>query len=268
MKLPAQLKDIVYSLLQEPTLDNFRDFMKGQTGEHNSIDFKEKWIESAKLVKEMLAIGNSGGGIIVFGVKEKEDKSFSYDGVEEIVDKAKISNDIKNYISSELQYEIHDFVYDSSEYEKLKNHKYQMMVIKDCPRFIPFMAMKESTNLKRNRIYIRRGTSCEEATSEEITDIIKRRMNAEYPDSGKTLNLDEHLEQLKTLYSKISSHKGYYKGGIVNSLLKATEAIKAVTNVEWINENNPLYPEEDYEEFISRMIDEKKRKIERELDLK
>ena len=51
--------------------------------------------------------------------------------------------------------------------------------------------------LKKNRIYIRRGTSCEEATSEEITDIIKRRMNAEYPDSGKTLNLDEHLEAVK-----------------------------------------------------------------------
>ena len=267
MKLPDQLKDIVYRLLQEPTLDNFRNFLKGQTGEHNSIDFKEKWIEPTKLVKEMLAIANSGGGIIIFGVKEKEDKSFSYDGIEEIVDKAKISNDIKNYISTELKYEVYDFVYDTSEYEKLQNHKYQMMVIKDCPRFIPFMSMKESTNLKKNRIYIRRGTSCEEATSEEITDIIKRRMNAEYPDSGKTLNLDEHLEQLKTLYSKISPTNEYYQGGIGNSLLKLTEVIKAVSAGEWISEDNPLYPEEDYEEFIARMIDEKKWKIERELDL-
>ena len=50
MKLPDQLKDIVYRLLQEPTLDNFRNFLKGQTGEHNSIDFKEKWIEPTKLV--------------------------------------------------------------------------------------------------------------------------------------------------------------------------------------------------------------------------
>lgn len=154
----------------------------------------------------------------------------------------------KNYISTELKYEVYDFVYDSSEYEKLQNHKYQMMVIKDCPRFIPFMSMKESTNLKKNRIYIRRGTSCEEATSEEITDIIKRRMNAEYPDSGKTLNLDEHLEQLKTLYSKISPTNEYYQGGIGNSLLKLTEVIKAVSAGEWISEDNPLYPEEDYEE--------------------
>ena len=122
MKLPDQLKDIVYRLLQEPTLDNFRNFLKGQTGEHNSIDFKEKWIEPTKLVKEMLAIANSGGGIIIFGVKEKEDKSFSYDGIEEIVDKAKISNDIKNLVKGVMvesyiepgNQTIHDHVYGKS----------------------------------------------------------------------------------------------------------------------------------------------------------
>lgn len=45
MEFPKQIKDIVYRLLQEPTLDNFREFLRGQTGEHNTIDFKEKWIE-------------------------------------------------------------------------------------------------------------------------------------------------------------------------------------------------------------------------------
>ena len=79
--------------------------------------------------------------------------------------------------------------------------------------------------------------------------------------------MDEHLEQLKILYSKISPTNEYYQGGIGNSLLKFAEAIKAFSDGEWISENNPLYPEENYEEFIARMIDEKKRKIERELDL-
>ena len=62
------------------------------------------------------------------------------------------------------------------------------------------------------------------------------------------------------MYSKISPTNEYYQGGIGNSLLKLTEAIKAVSAGEWISEDNPLYPEEDYEEFIARMIDEKKRK--------
>ena len=32
-------------------------------------------------------------------------------------------------------------------------------------------------------------------------------------------------------------------------------------------EPNPLYPDESYEEFVSRMLIEKKKKIERVLDL-
>ena len=67
MSYPKNLKDIVYALLQEPTLDKFREFLRSQTGEHNSIDFKKEWIENAELAKMMLAMANTQGGIIVFG---------------------------------------------------------------------------------------------------------------------------------------------------------------------------------------------------------
>ena len=40
MDFPKQLKDQVYKLLQEPTLDKFREFLHAQMGEHNAIDFK------------------------------------------------------------------------------------------------------------------------------------------------------------------------------------------------------------------------------------
>ena len=114
MDFPKQLKDTVYRLLQEPTLDKFRVFLHSQTGEHNSIDFKCQWIEDAFLAKEMLAMANTQGGIIVFGVAENEDKSIRVEGLAEIKDKAIISNGIKNYISSNLKYEIYDFSYTTS----------------------------------------------------------------------------------------------------------------------------------------------------------
>ena len=133
--ISKQIKDIVYKLLQEPTLDHFREFLKGQTGEHDTIDFKNQWIEKQKLAKEMISIANMGGGIIVFGIHENADKTFSYDGIDVIKDKAVVSNEIKNFISAELKYDIYDFVYESSEYEKLNNHKYQMLVIEDSPKF-------------------------------------------------------------------------------------------------------------------------------------
>ena len=35
MAFPKQIRDIVYKSLQEPTLDNFREFLQNQTGEHS-----------------------------------------------------------------------------------------------------------------------------------------------------------------------------------------------------------------------------------------
>jgi Divergent AAA domain. len=247
MEFPKQIKDIVYKLLQEPTLDRFREFLKGQTGEHDTIDFKDQWIEKQKLAKEMISIANVGGGIIVFGIHENEDKSFSFDGVEKIKDKAIVSNEIKNFISTDLKYDIYDFVYDSSEYEKLNHHKYQMLVIEDSPKFLPFMSKRDSDDLKKNRIYVRRGTAIEEATQEEITKLIKRRIDVEYPDSEKTLELEEHLEQLETLYDKIKPTIGHYEGGMGGISESLADMLKQMTksfNGKWVSEKNPLYPDE------------------------
>ena len=108
-EFPSNIKDVVYRLLQEPTLDSFREFMRTQTGEHNFIDFKREWITGALLAKEMLALANSHGGLIVFGVAENEDKTVACEGLSEFKDKAVISNEIKHYISSNLVYSVHDF---------------------------------------------------------------------------------------------------------------------------------------------------------------
>ena len=99
--------------------------MHGQTGEHNSIDFKSQWIEDAALAKEILAMANSHGGIVVFGVAENDDKSIRIDGLSEIKDKAVVSNGIKNFISSNAKYEIYDFSYNASEYEALNGKHFQ-----------------------------------------------------------------------------------------------------------------------------------------------
>lgn len=219
MEFPKQLKDQVYQLLQEPTLDKFREFLRGQTGEHNAIDFKSQWIENAALVKEMLSLANSKGGFIVFGVAENEDKSVRIEGLSEIKDKAVISNGIKNFISSNLKYEIYDFSYDTSEYEALNDKKFQMLVVEDTPEYIPFLSKKESGSLKQNVIYVRRGTSCEIANEEELQAILNRRMNYLHPLNGEPLQLDEHLKQLKILYEQIEKNHVYYKNGFSSGML-------------------------------------------------
>lgn len=268
MPYPKQIKDIIYELLQEPTLEKMREFLSSNTGEHNSIDFKQEWIQGDKLAKMMIAIANSGGGIIVFGVVEKEDGSFDYDGLSQLQDKAVISNEVKNYISSNLKYDIYDFSYDASEYEALQGRKYQMMVIEDTPQYIPFLSKKDGANIKSNEIYVRRGTSCEVANHEEITAIIDRRATYIHPLTGEPLPLDEHLKQLKTLYQQIDKEKVYYKNGITTGFATMIAGlISPLVKGERISEPNPLYPDETYEEFVSRLITAKKNKIERVLDL-
>lgn len=78
-----QAKDVFYMLSQEPTLERFRDFLRGETGEHNEIDFKQEWVETPKLAKLVLALANYGGGAVVFGVEEnKQEGTFSFIGLE------------------------------------------------------------------------------------------------------------------------------------------------------------------------------------------
>ena len=268
MSYPKNLKDIVYALLQEPTLDKFREFLRSQTGEHNSIDFKKEWIENAELAKMMLAMANTQGGIIVFGVSENEDKSTNVEGLSAIKDKAVISNEIKNFISSNLKYEIYDFSYSTSEYEALQGKHFQMLVVDDLPPHIPFFAKRESGTLKQNMIYVRRGTSCEIANEEDFQNIINRRINYIHPLNGEPLQLSEHLRQLKILYEHIEKNHVHYENGIFSGLSAIMSSVaNAIGKGEKIVEPNPLYPEESYEEFVSRMIVEKKKKIERVLDL-
>ena len=270
MAFPKQIKDIVYNLLQEPTLDNFREFLKNQTGEHNSIDFKREWICKDKLAKLMLAMANYGGGVVVFGVQENDDKTFSCEGLKTLNGKERVKNEVKAYISTDLKYEIYDFTYQSSEYKALEGKNFQMLVVEDTPEFLPFISHKESTDIKEAAIYIRRGTSDEMVNEQELKDILTRRNQHIFPVTGEPLNLQEHINQLKILYKNIEPVIVTFempsgKGEPFSILASAAMKIIGCDKKE---EKNSLYPNESYDEFISRMIDKKKQKIERVLDLR
>ena len=124
-------------------------------------------------------------------------------------------------------------------------------------------------------IYVRRGTSCEIANEEELQYIFKRRINYLHPLNGEPLNLEEHLKQLEFLYGKIKKEHIYYKNGLPEGMITMVNSIADLFyKGEKIVEPNPLYPTsnselsfQSYEEFISRMIVAKKKKIERVMDI-
>ena len=270
-----QIKDHFYDqFLKEPTKDNFRDFMKKSCGELNEMDFKETWIDKGPLAKIMLAMANNGGGIIIFGVKENEDNTFDVLGLDNLKDTADISNSISRLVSSSLDYEVFNFVFDSDVYGKFENKKFQIMVIHDTPERLPFVSLGQSEKIEKDVIYVRRGTKSEKATSEEINRIIERKIATIYSENTD-MSLDQHLEQLKKLYSELPQKIRVLvrKGSQPNfaaALKVFGERIGALygTPDEYEEKDNPNYPDEGYEAFILRIIDAKKLKIEKVLDLK
>lgn len=267
-----QIRDKFYDeFLKEPTKDNFRNFLSKNCGELDEVDYKATWIDKGHLAKTMLAMANSNGGAIIVGVKEEDDGTLTPTGLENFKDKAIINDDIHKLVPAELDYQVLDFSYDSSEYEKMQNKKFQMLIVFDTPDRLPFVSQGETTGLEKDVIYVRRGTKCEKATASDIEKIIYNRLETTFKEASD-MTLSEHLEQLKILYAELPKQiKVLIKKGAPTKLALALSSFgKLLTETEDIYEelDNPNYPEESYEAFVLKMIAKKKLKIEKVLDLK
>ncbi len=201
-----QMKDLMYELLQEPSKEKFRNFIMNNTGEEDSVDFKSEWIERGKLSKLFLSLGNSGGGVIVFGIHENDDGTIEPVGLKRLEEPSKVHNMIDSLVPSKLVYEIFDFSFEGSEYQKLIGKKFQVVHVKDTPSFLPFLSLSETTGIEKGAIYIRRGTKCEKARGEEIEEILNRRIETQYS-SSSILSLEDHLNQLNILYEAYEKFK-------------------------------------------------------------
>lgn len=267
-----QFKDRFYDdFLKQPTKDNFRKLIKSNFGELDDFDFKENWVEKGLLAKIILAMANSGGGLIIIGLREKDDGTFEPNGIDEFKEKSVINNQISKYMSPNLDYEIYNYNYDDSEYREIQNKKFQVLHVHATPERLPFISLSETTNLEKDVIYIRRGTKSEKATSDEIESIIERKISCIYK-SSSDLSFEEHLRQLRILYDEIPQKIRVLirKGEPSKLSLWGISAFRFFGGSpdEYIEEENPNLPDENYESFINRMIKAKKLKIEKVLDLK
>lgn len=240
---------------ENPDRTKFRELIEQNTGEYNHIDFKEKWIEIPVIAKHILGFANSEGGVLVFGIKEEATGSSIVQGIEKIEDKTDIKSKLQKYLPAELQYEIHNFEYnDDAEWGQIKNKKFQVLIVENTPQYIPFLSMSSSGEiLCKNRIYCRGRTNTEEATYEELKKIINRRLDTTLSTTIED-EFKEHITQLRMLYSFIDKY--------------LTRAPFWMTTTDYLTtfgstrEDNPKYPEEDFEEFIIKMIQRKKDIIE------
>lgn len=276
MKEQFQIKDKFFDLIvKNPSRDGFKTFLKESCGELDNIDFKEKWITKGKLAKIMLAMANTGGGVIVLGIQENKDDNYLAVGIDELKDAADVEKEIKKLVPRNLSYSVLNFIYDDEIYGEYAGKKFQAIIIADAPEQLPFFSIGASDDIEKDCVYVRRGTSSEKASARDFETMIQRKLENVFKESND-LSLKEHLEQLQFLYDSIPQKKRVLvkKGkrfvGAMEGLQALSERMTEILGEpdQYEEVPNENYPSEDYEQFLVRMIDKKKLKIEKILDLK
>lgn len=263
---PKGLKEEFAKFFEDPSRDGLRELLRNNLGEFPHLDFKENWSSLSKIARHILGLANSDGGCIIVGVAEKEDKTLEATGVENLKDKAEIFKGIQKFLPSFLvdKVELADFVYEASEYPKIVGKKFQVIFVATDSKHLPFTSMVEGDGIQKNRIYVRRGTSTEEADYQELQNILNKRLETGYS-SRNEIDLRTHLEELEMLYGLLKS--GYLiPTGLINPQLKLGSFIKDL-DIQYKSVPNPNYPKETYEAFVARMIEKKKKRIEIVLDV-
>lgn len=249
ISLPKTIYEEFAQFFEKPTRGSLRELLKNNVGELPNCDFKAQWPALPKVARHLLGIGNSGGGCLIAGVAEKEDGTLEPEGLEKLTDKANIEKGIEKYVPTALFANVHilDLPYPASEYPSIQNKKFQVVLVEDDLKHVPYISAAEGDGIRRGAIYVRRGTSTEEANYEELQRIINKRVETRYSSRGE-LNLQSHLEQLKVLYSHapITSDSPWVQflqvmGGHVNR--------------------------KEFEAFVLGAIEKKQRRIETELDV-
>lgn len=229
-------------------------------GEEDYLDFKKEWESNEKMSKHILAMANSGGGCIILGVAQNGDGSFDICGLKSLKDPSNLKEGIKGIIPDTLEYMIKDFKYESSEYQVMQNKKFQILLVKDNPKNLPYVCCKNGNDIKDGDIYIRTGTESTRANNYQVDKIINRKLNACKVPRSKYLSLEEHLEHLKILYSELTYTTDT---GWISSVKQALASL----GVNKTTQKKDLYPKEDYDDFVLKVLNKKKKRIEEELDI-
>lgn len=181
-----------------PTREALRELLRRNIGETDYLDFKAEWPALPKLARHILALANSGGGALVMGVSQQDDGSLDPRGLPSIKDKAQLIPPLGGYLPKPLEYQILDFVFGAAEYEALVSKSFQVLLVEDNPKLLPFLALKEGDGLRTSVVYVRDGTTSTEAGQVQLQAVLNRRIESGYS-SQPGLDLEKHLAQLRVL---------------------------------------------------------------------
>ncbi len=247
MPIDRQFHEAIARFFEQPTREGLRELLRTNIGELDHCDFKGNWPPLSNIARHILGFANSGGGVIVIGMAQgADDNSLQPIGLKSILDKADIDKGIRKFIPYGLMYEVLDFSYTASEYPALIGKIFQVLIIEDDPTHLPYVCCSDGQGIRNAAIYVRHGTNTEEANNDELQTIINRRVETGHSTQGE-IDLQNHLYELRALYTSIQNYH-FQMGSLISRVA---------------NKIDPNYPREDFDEFIAKAIQKKKRLIEK-----
>ncbi|MFC7323087.1 helix-turn-helix domain-containing protein [Halorubrum rutilum] len=258
LEYQESIKDDLERFFTSPSKDNLPAILSVDK-EYDYLDFKSEWHERSQLARHILAFSNSGGGAIIIGVEEAGDKSLESSGVDDPLDESDFGNKVEKYLpdSAHDVYSLETFSYGEVYDDGISGHTFQALFINGAGELVPLVATNAGKNIDEGSIYVRRNTKSSVANYEEVQSLLRRRRESGV--EKETAELHEELRQLKTLYNEIDRKK------TISSLAALAGALNTFPHEE--TRPNPHYPNQDYEEYISHLIKQKKIRIEKRLGI-
>ena len=150
--------------------------------ESKYIDFKAKFGDEkhdwCEIVKDVVAMANSGGGVIIFGLNNKgqptgEDVSNVLD-----IDPATITDKVNQYTGCQFaDFEIVEAQKDSHTVAVLSVTANQVPMVFVRPGTYPTGDRKQKNAFSKGTVYFRHGAKSEPGTTEDLARTIERRLN-------------------------------------------------------------------------------------------
>ena len=236
---------------EKPTRPNLRELLRNNLGEFDQVDFKRDWPVRSELARHILAFANSQGGIMVVGIAESSKGELLADGLSQFQDKTKVRGSVEKYVPRELSFEILDFQFEETEYATIQGKLFQVLIVEDRPEHLPYLCRCDGTEISNRMVYIRDRVSSTPATHDALQRLLNRRI-ATGQSTTRILSLREHIDELRELYALIPQYR--------QRDLFVTAAVAAAARS--IQTSNPNYPNENFEQFVGRLIEKKKDAIE------
>ena len=221
-----RIKDDIARFIADPSRDGLQELIRFFGGEFDQYELKEAWPPIPRMAKTAIAIANSGGGVILFGIR---DASLEPVGLGELMAKQQVFDTFRSFVPGPLLNEITllDFDYANASFEPLRDKLIQVLAIPDLPHDIPFVCEdewhKDDDHVRRGAIYVRSGTNTREADYDQVQRLLQRRMATELPGSS-TRRLTVELEQLHALYRALLQARQLEAGSFESALAEAGPA--------------------------------------------